>query len=780
MKNKKYLFHIINIVVTALLILFAALTGYSRPALLLSAPVLFFSLTGGFIGGTVSAALSLLSMFFHYLAKNGSPLFRENDVWDILAAAVAWGFFAVLGGTVQKCCGSGIICLHTKGENAKDVDARTRTMLDATPLACTFYDRSGRLVDCNAEALKMFGLSSKKEYFQAFYKSLSPPFQPDGSNSEERIQQWIQKAYQTGREVFEWMHTHPDGSPLPAEITLVRVKWLDYYRVVGYARDLRQVKKQMAEIERTQRDLIAAKERAEDSATAKATFLANMSHEIRTPLNAITGMTELAKNSRDPERLQYCLRKIEEASGHLLGIINDILDLSKIDAGEMRLQQSDFPLESLLQRVSSVTYFRAEQKNQNFIIKVDRDVPESICSDQQRLAQVITNLLSNAVKFTPESGKISLLIHKQSESDGFVTLLFEVIDTGIGISPEARQKLFSSFQQADDSISRRFGGTGLGLAISQKIVCMMGGTIDVDSAPGKGSRFYFTIRVQAGTSSSPAVPSSAVDWAKVKIMVIDDSEEILEYFRDISDSIGLQCTLANSGKKALKLLEAQPLPYQMLFIDYKMRDLNGVALTKKIRGRFRGQAIVLMISSTEWSEIEDSAREAGVDDFIAKPLLSSLIIDCLNKFLAKNTGVRRNSRPNLAAGIFQNRHVLLAEDIEINREILIAMLESTGVHFTCAENGLEAVRMFQAAPESFDMILMDVHMPDMDGYEATRQIRALQTPLAKTVPILAMTANAFREDIDQCLASGMDDHIGKPIDLSEVIRKLKKYWHVTP
>jgi signal transduction histidine kinase len=389
-------------------------------------------------------------------------------------------------------------------------------------------------------------------------------------------------------------------------------------------------------------EMLRAKEEAEKASSAKSEFLANMSHEIRTPMNAIIGMTHIAKTSADPERKDYCLEKIENASAHLLGVINDILDMSKIEANKLELSNAEFAFEKMLIRVSNVVDFRVAEKFQNFFIKTDHTIPGFIISDEQRLSQVITNLLSNAIKFTPDRGTITLRTHKLEEQAGFCVLKFEVQDTGIGITEEQRGRLFKSFEQADSGISRRFGGTGLGLAISKRIVEMMGGTIWVESEPGKGSTFIFTIRAVVGTPKQTAMASP---------------------------------------------------------------------------------------------EEAPGTEEAGLE----------------------------------------GKRILLAEDIEINREIVITILEPYGISIRSAENGIQAVKLFRDHPGDFDIILMDIHMPEMDGYEATRQIRALPIPEAKTIPIVAMTANVFAEDFERCIAAGMNDHVGKPLNIEQVIEKLQKY-----
>ena len=390
-------------------------------------------------------------------------------------------------------------------------------------------------------------------------------------------------------------------------------------------------------------EIMEAKERTEQASRAKSNFLANMSHEIRTPLNAIIGMTKIAKDSGEPKRKDYCLDKIESASVHLLGIINDILDMSKIEENKFELSCTEFEFFAMIERVINIFEFRLGEKKQKLIVEKDPSIPRRIITDEQRLAQVITNLISNSIKFTPDEGTITLSMRTlEDKEEGFCTLEITVTDTGIGIPKEQHGKLFHSFVQVDSSIARKFGGTGLGLAISKKIVELMQGGIRIESEEKKGSSFIFTIRAEIPAVS--VVPSCASSAA-------------------VSDT---------------------------------PRDYNG-------------------------------------------------------------------------------KRILLAEDVEINREIVIAVLEPLRLEIVEAENGKKACDLFRANPYSFDLIFMDIHMPGIDGYEAARQIRALDHPAAKTVPIIAMTANVFKEDVERCLAAGMNGHIGKPLDFDAVLSVLAKY-----
>ena len=394
-------------------------------------------------------------------------------------------------------------------------------------------------------------------------------------------------------------------------------------------------------------ELKIAFDNATAASKAKSDFLANMSHEIRTPMNAIIGMAHIGKSSGDIHRKDYSLERIEDASSHLLGIINDVLDMSKIEAGKFELAQEDFDIERILQRVVNVVKHRADEKEQLLTTHIDKHIPGNLIGDEQRMAQVITNLAGNAVKFTPVKGSVSITAQFVKEENDYCTIQISIADTGIGISPDQKDKLFDLFHQVENSNTRKFGGTGLGLSISKNIVEMMDGKIWVESEPGHGSTFYFTVQL-----------------------------------------------LCYSGLDQLTLKD----------IDYQPEI-------------------------TETQEV------------------------CT----------------------FEGRRILLVEDVDINREIVLSLLEHTLLEIDCAANGLEAVRMFTDSSDKYDLIFMDLQMPLMDGYEATRAIRALGTVKAAEIPIIAMTANVFKEDIEKCIANGMNDHVGKPINIDEIINLLRQY-----
>ena len=689
-------------------------------------------------------------------------------------------------------------------------------MIDAAPFCMHIWDKNFRMIDCNQATIDMLRIPGKQEYIDNFAR-YSPEYQPDGSISEEAAVMYIRKAFEEGSQCANWTHITADGEPIPNEIHLKRLDFKGSSYVVAYVRDLREQNRMITELENqgdlmrainnaavlllesdltdyrqamnrgmemigrcleldrvivwennTREDgklylrqvcvwtsenlpheglfelsqdvlpnwiipvskgeiingpiseqqqeeqehmgdrkiesiliipislnnefwglvsfddcrkrrvfpdvtvsllhswgliavgsiqrcsiavkraemedkLIEALAAAKSASRAKGDFLANMSHEIRTPINAIIGMTNIGKSASDTERMIYCFGKIADASKHLLGIINDILDISKIEAGKFELVPAAFNFDHMIRQAVNVVSLLADDKDQQLNVSVDSAIPQYLYGDDQRLAQVITNLLSNAVKFTPEKGLITLDAIYTGEKDGLCAVRVTVADTGIGISAEQQKNLFQAFQQAESSTSRKFGGTGLGLSISKNIVEMMGGRIRVESEIGKGASFSFTVNVK------------------------------------------------RADNKMIRKIEQ----------DEAERDITG---------------------------------------------------------------------------IFEGRRILLAEAMEINREVVMELLKPTKVEIDCAENGAEAVRMFESSPDKYDLIFMDVQMPEMDGHQATRAIRGMGTAKAATVPIVAMTANVFQKDITECLKSGMNSHLGKPLDLNEIIKLLRSLF----
>jgi CheY-like chemotaxis protein len=400
-----------------------------------------------------------------------------------------------------------------------------------------------------------------------------------------------------------------------------------------------------------------------------------------------------------------------------------------------------------------------------------------LIGDDQRLAQVITNLPSNAVKFTPESGSVSLHLRYIGEEDRRCAIQVEVADTGIGISQEQQDRLFTSFEQAESSTSRKFGGTELGLIICKKIVGLMDGDIGVNSELGKGATFIFTAKLKkTRNESGSAVPTV---MKGISILFVDNDPDMREYFCEIVQRMGITCITAADGREALDRLK-QSRKYDICFVDWMIPGMDGIELCREIKAAGIGGPLIIMVSAYDWISIEQIAMDAGINGFLSKPFFSSDILNCISNHVGSKIFSISDSSKSEPVESFKGYRILLVEDVEINREIVQSLLEPTQLEIDCAVNGSEAVKFFGDSPDRYDMLLMDMQMPGMDGLTATRRIRAMDIAKAKEIPIVAMTANVFKDDVEKCIDAGMNDHIGKPIDLGIMLSMLRKYLRSAP
>lgn len=522
-------------------------------------------------------------------------------------------------------------------------------------------------------------------------------------------------------------------------------------------------------------DLEAAKQEALMATEAKSTFLSNMSHDIRTPMNAIVGMTAIATaHIDDKEQVQNCLRKITLSGKHLLGLINDVLDMSKIESGKMTLTAEQISLQEIVEGVVGIVQSQVKAKNQNFNVHIDNIMAEEVYCDSVRLNQVLLNLLSNAVKYTQEGGTIQLYLYQENEApekgNEYVRTYIVVQDNGIGMTPEFVAHVFDSYSRADTKRVHKTEGAGLGMAITKHIVDAMEGTITVESEPNRGTKFQVVVDFEKAEERELNMILPA--W---KMLVVDDDETLCRTTVEALDSIGIQADWTLSGEKALEMVKKHHQmrdDYQIILLDWKLPGMDGISVARQIRKIVDENMPIILISAYDWNDFEAEAREAGIDGFIAKPLFRSTLYYGLKKYMNIDEAPKEKEEDEELAG----HRILVAEDNELNWEILKELLMDIGMELDWAENGKVCLEKFKESEErTYDAILMDVRMPVMNGYEATGAIRALERQDAQTIPIIAMTADAFSEDIKKCLDSGMNAHTAKPINLDEVISLLRKY-----
>ena len=538
---------------------------------------------------------------------------------------------------------------------------------------------------------------------------------------------------------------------------------------------LKVYRNQVAELRRVNVEMDAARKEAEHANAAKQEFLSSMSHDIRTPMNAIIGMTSLATNSAgSPEQIQEYLRKIALSSKHLLGLINDVLDISKIESGKMTLNVEPVSLREVMDSIVNIIQPQIKAKNQQFTAAAYEMIAEDVCCDSVRLNQVLINLLGNAVKFTPEKGSVQVSVYQEAlpEDTFCVRTHFLVSDTGIGMSQEYQKVIFDSFSREDDTRVQKTEGSGLGMAITKYIVDAMGGSISVRSEQGQGSEFH--VILDLAKAASPAVDGPLPAW---NVLVVDGDQRLCASAAKALESLGVRAGWCLRGGEALELIRERRRRnegYQAVLLNWRLPDMDGLEAVRAIRADAGTDAPFLLLASCDQSGMEAAARDAGASGTISGPLFKSTLLDALQGL--SGAPDRAAPAPREEASLeLKGKHVLVAEDNELNWEVASELLSVLEMDLEWVENGRQCVEKFQSAPEGYyDAILMDVRMPVMDGYAATAAIRKLERSDAG-VPIIAMTADAFSEDIQRCLECGMDDHLAKPIDMQDVARKLKKY-----
>ena len=660
--------------------------------------------------------------------------------------------------------------VSVQGELAQERE-RLQVMMDSIEEGITMIDRDLNFAFINKRFWEISGFPKDVVHLGA---PLAQAFRYDAENGiygegdiEEIVAERI--AHARRNEAFEFVRTRPDGTILEVRRHPIAGG--------GFVTTFTDVTVKT----NAERSLETAKAEAEAANAAKSQFLANMSHEIRTPMNAIIGLSSIAMKGDIDTRTRDHLTKVNDSAKSLLGIINDILDFSKIEAGKLAVENVPFQLDDVLNNVSALTGEAAGRKGIELLFWTDADVPKALTGDPLRLGQVITNLVSNSVKFT-ESGEIIVRIKSRNQGKNSVRLEVSVNDTGIGIAKDAQENLFTSFSQADSTTTRKFGGTGLGLAISRKLVELMDGSISVVSEPDQGSTFTFNVRL--GLDDRRRNGRHLVDAVRtghLSVLIADDNATARVVLRHAIENLGFgHIDSVVDGEQAVEKFEKafnDGKPYDILLFDWQMPVCDGIEAFRRIVTICNGQNLPasFLITGLGHENLSEEDRSLPLAGFLTKPINTSRMIDAFSEFMTRgNLGDRvaesRTRKPVEASAALSGLRVLVAEDNEINQEIAREVLEEAGIHVEMADNGAIALKLVSERPDRFDIVLMDIQMPEMDGYDATRGIR--QIPACRDLPVIAMTAHAMTEERQRCLDAGMVDHVSKPIDPPTLFRTL--------
>lgn len=704
--------------------------------------------------------------------KSNFILFASTGSFVILGAAFLLLYFHSLNKAKKK---------------VEESEEQFRLMVSGVKdYAIIMLNAAGQVENWNTGAEKIHGYQAEEIIGKSFTK-----FYPDEDVEQGVPEHALEVAATAGSYKAEGWRVRKDGSRYIANV-IITACHDDKGALRGFSNVTRDIteRKMTEESLNKYRDnlekivaeqtdsLRTAKDVAENANKAKGEFLANMSHEIRTPMNAIIGMSHLALNTDLTPRQRDYVKKIQGSGQHLLGIIDDILDFSKIEAGKLSIEHADFELEKVLSNVAQLISDKTSQKELELVFDIDRAVPRYLHGDSLRLGQILINYANNAVKFT-EQGEVVISARVLEETEHEVLLRFAVRDTGIGITDEQKATLFRTFQQADNSTSRKYGGTGLGLAISKQLAALMDGEVGVESIVGKGSTFWFTARLgKVVDKVANLLPTP--DLRGRRVLVVDDNEVARNVLGDMLSRMSFKVDQVSGGGDAVAAVQKAALtdtPYEVVFIDWRMPGMDGIETANAIRGlHLKNNPHLMMVTAYGREEVINEARAAGLEYTLVKPVTASMLFDTTMRVLgAQDDGARSGTYavPNITEWLSKIRgaSILLVEDNEFNQEVAVGLLADGGFEVDIADNGQRAVDMVSL--RAYDIVLMDMHMPVMDGVTATIEIR--KNALFKNLPVVAMTANAMQQDKDLCTRAGMNDYLSKPIDPNELFRILLKW-----
>ena len=657
-------------------------------------------------------------------------------------------------------------------DRLRETEQYFRSVLELAPDGLMVVDANGTIRLSNARSEKLFGYTRDQLVGQQVEMLVPRDVRPGHAAVREAFQR-APVAREMGPD-RELRGLRQDGSEFPIEIGLspLPARGSEQAQIAVSIRDVTERKAQ-------EQALKLAKAKAEEATETKSMFLANMSHEIRTPMNAILNMTGLALEADLPAKPQQFISVAHSSARNLLGILNDILDFSKIEADRLELETAPFSLRDVLEEVTETFRSVVIQKHVELITHTLPDVPDRVRGDALRFRQVVTNLISNAFKFTAE-GEVLVKVETGSDTEkppqGQVILRVSVIDTGIGITPDQQGRLFQSFTQADSSTTRKYGGTGLGLVISRRLARLMGGDLTIESTTGKGSTFIFTSQLAVESEPEATARVAPANVRERPVLIVEDTESSRDLLETLLRGWSIPPVSVANAEDGLALLEHRNRkggsdPFGLVVLDWMLPGMNGLDAAARIRAREETRTLpIVLISAYAGKEEEARCAELGVNVFLPKPITASSLFDAVVQSQGARVHVTRRSLDAPLEREF-DAHVLLAEDNEANQMVAVEILSRLGIELDVAGNGREAIAMLEAAPEKYAAVLMDVQMPEMDGLAATRELRKNNYKL----PILAMTANAMKADLDACLAAGMDDHVTKPIERKSLVETLRRW-----
>lgn len=693
---------------------------------------------------------------FTNIDKNGNEFYERAVISPIIGEDGETAYYVSIKENITEA----LLLKNTLDDQSRFISQ----LIDVIPSSIFYVDKEDIFLGANSEFTRVYQTDPNLHHG---LKLKDTPWMDEPKY--QRFTEMRQESVKTGKPIIRQIVSNLNGKET-AMLYCVNAYYTSNGDIGGYIGILTDI----SELKEKEIELQNAFIQANAATEAKSLFLANMSHEIRTPMNAVIGMSYLALQTQLTDKQRDYLSKINNAATSLLRIVNDILDFSKIEAGKLKMENLEFNLDEVLSKSIELLIPKAREKNLEVIYHLPCNLPAQIIGDPLRLGQIITNLMSNAIKFT-HTGEIRIDVTQEDQKEKKVCLKFRVSDTGIGISKENQEKLFEAFTQSDNTITRQYGGTGLGLTISKTLAEMMNGRLWLESEENVGSTFSFTAWFDIGETLSPKKCITLQDIKKIKTLVVDDNPMAGEIMKEYMENMGASVELAASGRQALELIQKNGFesPYQLLLIDWNMPDLDGMETVKCINAlsEIKIKPLVILVTAYDLEEMKKSAQNIGIAAFLTKPISQSSLYDTIVNIFAKDLSIQQKESLPYETTLLHGVNILLVEDNEVNQQIACELLQNQGCKVAISNNGLQAVQRFKSRTETYDLIFMDIQMPEMDGFEATKKIREIDAE----IPIIAMTARNMYDEKEKCYQVGMNDHIAKPID-PELLMEMVSKW----